>query len=177
MKGIKMIKLQMAVFLVCSSLLGHALPDQEKKLPEPETLGVLYYFDQTSESLTLLERQIAKVKAGFTSLSAEIAGGQSPVRVRNGPRPGFVIRLASGVDPNKFQLYRFEGKKDKRKLKIAGLSGTTGAGIPCDVVSFGQSSYLIKPSKDLEPGEYGFSANDSEVVFAFGLETRDVSKN
>ena len=170
-----MIRLQLVVFLACSAILGQVLPGQEKKSPEPETIGVFYYFDLASNSLIPLERQTGKAKAGFTSASAEIAGGQSPVQVKSGPRPGFVIRLASGVDPNKFQLYRFETKKDKRKVKIAGLSGSTGAGKPCDVVSFGQSSYLIKPSKDLEPGEYGFSATDSDVIFA--LDIKDVSKN
>jgi hypothetical protein len=142
-----------------------------KNSAEPEKIGVLYYVDAATGSLTPLERQTAKVKGRYGK-TAVISGDRSPVRLTS-DTPEFVVRLASGVDPAKFVLYPFEGNKSQRELKMVGLLGgktSSSSGLSCDVTQLGQSSYRIRPVAPLPAGEYGFSPNDSNDVFAFSIE-------
>jgi hypothetical protein len=162
-----------ALFLLGVASVNSPLAAQDKKIAEPETIGVLYYIDSVAGSLVPLERQVAKTRSGIRALSAQINDEKSPVRLTS-QTPEFVVRLAAGVDPTKFKLTPFTKTKGKRELKLATLAGVKHFELPCEVTKFGESSYKIKAAKELVIGEYGFSANDSNEVFAFGI---DLSKN
>jgi hypothetical protein len=149
---------------------------QGTRPPEPEALGIVYHLDPSSGTLTPLERQVAKVILGAPRLfggrdaaSGEISGEKSPLRFSTDQKPEFVVRLAAGVDPNKFVLYLLQHKKGKRAIRY-GTSGQPEGETPCRVTKFGEFSYKIMPDQDLSPGEYGFSPRDSNDVFAFGVD-------
>lgn len=158
------------VLLLGAASVNSPLAAQDKKIAEPEMIGVVYYIDSVAGSLIPLERQIAKIKSGIRFQSAQINGEKSPVRPTS-QRPEFVVRLAAGVDPNKFKLTPFAKTKGKRDLKLLALVGNPNFELLCDVTKFGESSYKIKPAKELLVGEYGFSPTDSNDVFAFGIDS------
>jgi hypothetical protein len=170
------------LLLICLSLIGFALNinvfAQDKKVTEPETIGVLYLLDSNAtNSLISLERQVAQgTSGGFfkVTIAAEVDGKKSNVRLKADQKPEFVVSLPNGVDPNKFKLYLFGIKKGKRQIIIKearAFGGVTEPGtILFDIGKYGTSSYKFVPSQSLPPGEYGFSANDSNVVFCFGID-------
>ena len=162
-----------AVLLAGAPWVNSPLAAQDKKIAEPDKIGILYYVDSVAGSLIPLERQVAKIKSGIRFQSAQINGEKSQLRLTS-QTPEFVVRLAAGVDPNKFKLTPLEKTKGKRELKLLALVGNPNFELLCDVTKFGESSYKIKASKELVGGEYGFSPNDSNEVFAFGI---DSSKN
>ena len=69
------------VLLVGAASVNSPLAAQDKKIAEPETIGVVYYIDSVAGFLILLERQIAKIKSGIRYQSAQINGEKSPVRL------------------------------------------------------------------------------------------------
>ena len=149
-----------------------AVPAQRQS-PEPETFGVVHYFDEENGHLVALERQAGKTgwkTLGLGGAAARIDGERSPVRFRTGTAQQFVVRLVPGADPNKFQLFGFQRKGRQREVKIVGSTGTPRTSIPFDATRFGDQSYRLKPVRPLEPGEYGFSPSESNQVFAFGID-------
>lgn len=165
------------VTLLISATFGLALLGaQDRRPPEPETLGILYHLDLAAGTLAPLERQVARVRLGVSrwmfgvgGASAEISGERSPFRLTAGQKPEFVVRLAVGVDPNKFVLYLLQRKKGKRTIRY-GASGLPEDAILCRVTKSGEFSYKITPDQELTPGEYCFSPRDTNDVFAFGLD-------
>lgn len=154
---------------------------QEIKVVEPQVIGIIYYFDSANNKLVDLQRETARVKGKVKALGlggaksiAELKGTKSSVRLSANQPLEFVIQLANGVDPNRVQLYLFEIKKDKRESilgKETMLSSEAGTGrIQINVMKHGQSSYKIVAAKNLIPGEYAFSVNDSYDAFSFGVD-------
>lgn len=154
---------------------------QDTKVVEPQTIGVIYHLNPSSQMLAELERQTAKTKTKVRALGfggaksvAEIKGEQSTLRLKSGPKPEFVVQLANGVDPNKIQLYLFEVKDGKRQVLVGSATmfgGKSGPGpIKVNVTRHGQYSYKFSPVDDLIPGEYGFNAGDSNDVFSFAVD-------
>jgi hypothetical protein len=85
----------------------------------------------------------------------------------------FVVSLANGVDPNKYQLVSFQSKAGKRKAVLIEATWTGQKAnpvfLPCNISKFGDS-YKFTPSQTLSPGEYVFSASDSNDTFGFGID-------
>lgn len=166
--------IEMLISILFLSLLFPNVCPQETQPPEPQTIGVLHFLDSAARSLTPLERQSAKGRAGFSGVNVELNGEKSGVRLRTDQKIEFIVRLAAGVDPNKFHLYPFEAKKGKRKLATAKsrvIFTRTGADtIPFDVAKFGESSYKLTPTHNLPVGEYGFNSSDTNEVFCFGVD-------
>jgi len=149
---------------------------QEKKLPEPESIGVFYFLDSVNDSLMPMERQVAVMKTrGMikTQVLVQLTGEKSPFRLKTDQKVEFVVNLPNGVDPNKYHLYLFSVKKGKRELILA-QSTMTGAKsnfvqVPFNVTKFG-GSYKYTPSQALSPGEYGFFPMGSNDASCFGID-------
>lgn len=155
------------------------LPIPSANVNEPKSLNVPCFLD-SSGALVTLERATAKVKTsakltGGAKQVAQVKEDHSPTRLFAAPNLSFVIHLASGVDPSKWQLYAFESKKGKREVTLmnAGyFSVKQGPGpVAFDVEKYGESSYKLTPTKALALGEYGFSATDAQDVFCFGVDS------
>lgn len=164
--------------------LGH-LDGQIAKAPEPELFNVIYQFDQSTNALVALERVTAEVATRVRALgfggaraTAEIKGTRAPLRLRAGEPMEFVVQLPSGVDPSKFQLFRFEIRDRKRVVLLAKAGAFTGSSssipglVQINAGRHGTASYKLAPAGELGAGEYGFSASDSNDVFCFGVDAK-----
>ena len=151
---------------------------QENKVPEPETIGVLFYRDPATNNLVPLDRETISVKVspGFFKASAKmrVPGTTAKLRLKAEPKPEFIIQLANGVDPNKIKLYLLKVDGDKRVTTVATASGfgskTELKTLPFDVTKWGQNSYKLVPSQPLAPGEYTFNSTESTDAFCFAIE-------
>lgn len=138
---------------------------------EPELLNVVVYLDSSGQ-MQPLERQTASVKTenkvflgfgGTKRNTVTVAGSTSKVRMAAGEPHEFAVKLSAGSDPGKFQLYKLSTVDDHREIVVE----TTNPGIvPFDVSSFGASFKFITAASML-PGEYCFSAGDSNNMFCF----------
>jgi hypothetical protein len=97
-----------------------------------------------------------------------VQGGRSPVRVRQGDRIVFVVRVDSGGDPRQFQLFRLESRMGSRQTQPA-MNGSP-PGIPMTITRVGESVYEITPSRGLAPGEYAVSPLNSNDSYCFGVD-------
>jgi hypothetical protein len=161
---------------IALSLCAITAISQERKLPEPESIGVFYYLDAVNESLLPLDRQVAVgKKRGLIKeqIVVQLVGEKSSVRLKTNQKMEFVVNLPNGIDPNKYHLYLFDVKKGKREIVLA-QSTMTGAKsnfvqVPCNITKFG-GAYKFTPSQTLAAGEYGFFPNDSNDSFSFGID-------
>jgi hypothetical protein len=87
-----------------------------------------------------------------------------------------VVSLASGVDPNKFELFPMEVKKGKRRTVIASEKMlTVEAGkstIALEIKRYGRASYRLSPVQTLPAGEYCLSPSDSNENFCWGIDPK-----
>jgi hypothetical protein len=151
---------------------------QENKVPEPETIGVLFWRDPANNALVPLDRETISVKAspGFFKASAKlrINGVSAKLRLKADPKPEFIVQLANGVDPNKIKLYLLKVDGGKRVTTVATASAFGSKSelktLPFDVTKYGQSSYKLTPSQPLVPGEYTLNATDSTDAFCFAID-------
>jgi hypothetical protein len=93
-----------------------------------------------------------------------IPGTQSPVRVRRGDKLVFVVRLNSGDDPRRFQLYPLEWRMNYRQTQ------PSRGGVPVMITKIGDSAYEISPSRPLYPGEYAMIPINSSQTYCFGVD-------
>ena len=96
-----------------------------------------------------------------------IQGARSPVRVRQGDRIVFVVRLQGG-DPRQFQLFRLESRMGYRQTQPA-MGGSPPA-LQVTVQRVGSSVYEISPMRALPPGEYAVSPLNSNDSYCFGVD-------
>lgn len=120
-----------------------------------------------------LEREIGMMSRGggmygMGSTVYRIQGPRSPVRVRQGDRIVFVVRLNSGGDPGQFQLYRLEPRMGYRQTQ-PGMGGMP-ATLPVTIHKVGDTVYEITPARALYPGEYAVSPMGSNESYCFGVD-------
>ena len=120
-----------------------------------------------------LEREIGMMSrgGGMYGMGAtvyRIQGPRSPVRVRQGDRLVFVVRLNPGGDPRQFQLYRLESRMGYRQTQPT--MGGTPPGLPVTINKVGDSVYEITPARALYPGEYAVSPMNSNESYCFGVD-------
>jgi hypothetical protein len=97
-----------------------------------------------------------------------VQGARSPVRVRQGDRIVFVVRLESGGDPRQFQLFRLDSRMGYRQTQPS-MGGAPQA-LPVTVQKVGGSVYEITPARALYPGEYAVSPANSNDSYCFGVD-------
>lgn len=135
-------------------------------LAEPQLLGVVYARD-LSGNLVLLERLMATDRGRGVY---EIPGAHSRVRLSGNRQPMFIVRLANGIDPTKFNLFALEVRNSSRRTKSDPQSKTAQVAVRLNVIGIGQSSYGLTPARDLTDGEYALSESTSNDAYCFGLD-------
>ncbi len=120
-----------------------------------------------------LERQVAMMSRGGGMYGMggnvyRIQGPRSPVRVRQGDRIVFVVRLNSGDDPRQFQLFRLESRMGYRQTQAS--MGGNPPGLPVTINRISDSVYEITPARTLYPGEYSLSSMNSNESYCFGID-------
>jgi len=141
-----------------------SLTVQTTPVQEPQNLGVVVYLNSANNSFADLEPQTAKIAVktkalGFAggSTVVELPGDKSPVRFSTKQQLQFVFSLATGVDPQKMTLYRFDSSKGKRTLVLAkagslGIGATSGPGpLRVNLTRYGDHSYKITSANPLTP--------------------------
>jgi len=130
-------------------------------------------FLRGSSGLIPLEREIGMMSRGggmygTGSTVYRIQGPRSPVRVRQGDRLVFVVRLNPGGDPRQFQLLRLESRMGYRQTQPA--MGGTPPSLPLTIQQIGDSVYEITCARALYPGEYAISPMTSNESYCFGVD-------
>jgi uncharacterized membrane protein len=140
---------------------------------EPELIGVVYLRDE-SGGLISLERTTGVLRTRRVGLaigySSEMPGATSPVRLKNGQKPIFVVRLANGIDPGKMKLYPLDSTKQIRRTKTD-PKNRLWITVQLNITQVGASTYALAPVKDLPSGEYCFSPDGSNDAYCFGSDT------
>jgi hypothetical protein len=119
-----------------------------------------------------LEREVATPSRsggmyGMGGTVYRVQGARSPVRVRQGDRIVFVVRLSRG-DARQFQLFRLDSRMGYRQTQPA--MGGGSAGLPVTINRVGDSVYEITPARALGPGEYAVSPVNSNDSYCFGVD-------
>ena len=120
-----------------------------------------------------LEREIGAMARGGGMYGMggnvyRIQGSRSPVRVRQGDRIVFVVRLPSGGDARQFQLYRLESRMGYRQTQPT--MGGNPAALAVTINQVSNSVYEIVPARPLRPGEYAVSPMNSNESYCFGMD-------
>lgn len=95
-----------------------AAPEAPRADPGPDIVGAPFL--RGSSGYIALEREIGMISRtggvyGMGATVYRIQGPRSPVRVRQGDRLVFVVRLNRSDDPRQFQLYRLESRMGYRQ--------------------------------------------------------------
>jgi len=144
-----------------------------KTVSEPDLIGVMYFQDPSGTLLSLEQnRGIPRRRASGNSQQTywEMAGASSPVRLKNGPKMLFVIRVANGIDPTTFSLFPLQTKNDSRRTESDPRNKTAPLTLIFNVTKIGESSYGLAPVQDLAAGEYAFSPKNSDDAYCFGVD-------
>lgn len=148
---------------------GNAEPDWVTRGPEyvdaPFLRGASGYIP--------LEREVATPARaggmyGMGGTVYRVQGARSPVRVRQGDRVVFVVRLSRSVDARQFQLFRLDSRMGYRQTQPT--MGGMPAGLPVSINRVGDSVYEITPARPLNPGEYAVSPVNSNESYCFGVD-------
>jgi hypothetical protein len=150
-------------------------PSASREVPKidrgPDIVGAPFL--RGSSGYIPLEREIGMMSRsggmyGAGAAVYRIRGPRSPVRVRQGDRLVFVVRLNAGDDPRQFQLFRLESRMGYRQTQPT-MGGTPPA-LPVTISRIGDLVYEIAPARPLYPGEYAVNPMNSNESFCFGVD-------
>jgi hypothetical protein len=154
---------------------------------EPEYVGTFCLRNPTTGGLTPLERQSGTSAISVTAMGfgggesyIRVNGERSSLRLQEGSEAEFVVLAESqNTDPQQFaQLFALDVIDGERRLPMTrvasmGLGARSVANnnqMALVATRFGKSSFLIKPSEPLGPGEYAFVGPVTGVGFCFGID-------
>jgi hypothetical protein len=185
---------QAVAVVICTAALtavwhpGVAHAQDAPKLPEPQYLGTVYWFDAAGAKLSTLDRArlvvAAKMKAfgyGGVKGTLQAPGQKAAVRFTADQKLEFVFQAQLNVDPQTIaEIVAFDMKKDHRELVSMESNGPFGgvkAGerrgeVPFQAAKYSESSIKISPTDPLKPGEYAVRIQSSPEVFCFGVDAR-----
>jgi hypothetical protein len=153
-----------------SNTLDPVAPVAPPPVLEPNVTGVP--FMRGASGFISLERTYAmpvrsNAMYGMGASVYRIQGPQSPVRVRRGDKIVFVVRLNSGGDPRRFELYQLETRMNYRQTQPT-MGGRPPA-LPVTINKISDYTYEISPAQQLYPGEYSFSRIEFNESYCFGV--------
>lgn len=105
---------------------------------------------------------------GPAGIVYRVSGPRSPVRVREGDRVTFIMRVDSEPDIRRFQLYRLESRRDYRQTPP--IAGGLPPSIGVTIRRIGVLVYEVTPAYGLTPGEYAISPTNSNDTYCFGVD-------
>ena len=129
--------------------------------PKPD-VPYLVHVDNLIET----EAAEAKNEARGNQRTAWVAGVASPVRTPLA-EPIFLIDVQKLV-PEKIELYRFDGKRERREVSLQLKSGKGASrALRLTVTRVEGKLYRLEANEALENGEYSLSPDGSDQVFCF----------
>jgi len=140
---------------------------------QPNVVGVPFL--RGASGLLSLEREYGTMVRNNTMYGMgggtvyRIQGPQSPVRVRQGDKLVFVMRLNSGGDARRFLLYAMESRMNYRQTQPTQFGGRPQA-LPVTITKTGDTTYEISPMQPLYPGEYSLSVIELNQSYCFGVD-------
>lgn len=166
---------------------GPASGDTPSPGKEPDYIGNFCWRNPTTGDLTPLERQTGTTAVTVRAMGfgggesfVRVSGDRSPVRFKEGELTEFVVLVSSqNSDPQQAaQLFALDVLDGERRLPIAraasmgfgGRSVTTENQMAISAVRYGKSSFLLRPTEPLGPGEYSFAGPITGVGFFFGVD-------
>jgi hypothetical protein len=160
----------------------HGEENQAGALPEPEYVGVFYYYDSGAHSLKELPVDDYRIHTlvpltVFSNVrwKIRVPHKSSSFQVESGGKPSFVFQNSEVLNVRLFQFSINDDEREfeKEKGKVnrgfysnSSLNLTSNPGLPVDVSKFGDA-YKITPAAPLEPGEYALTTG--ERLFTFGI--------
>lgn len=158
-------------FVIASLMLPMAVVTQEQEANAHYEIGVVYYAD--GPAFKPLDKETAP-QGGRGNYSARVKGAHAAIRLRVDQSQVFRV---CGVDPSRFELYRFKSERDSRTVTIAKVNMLFGgtksvlseSQIPVKIEAAEGGCFTITPRKDLENGEFGFSPAGTMDAFMFGV--------
>ncbi len=152
-----------------------APPAAQSSVVDPDLPGVIFLQDPAGGLAPLERAQGYEVRVSSlygTVPTWRVPGARSPVRIRSGDPPIFLVRLPRGADPYKYELIAFEVKGGERRTRPNMRTRNRPEPIQIYITRAGESSYALTLPPNLQPGEYSFSPRDSNDVFCFGIDPR-----
>ncbi|MEP7351818.1 MAG: hypothetical protein ABI824_01165 [Acidobacteriota bacterium] len=136
---------------------------QDYKGPVPPKTDVPYLLH--ASNLIETEVQDAQQDSKKNEATFWIDGTNSKARTPLA-EPIFIIR-AVNLKPEKFELYKFSVKKDRREVTIKDRPGRGDGPLHLSVTKVGRDLWKIEASEVLENGQYSLSPQGANKVFAF----------
>lgn len=170
MKAIRKAVELAAVLTVCLTI-GAAQTGIDKPI-EPESIGVFYYLDSSTQTLKRLPQEdFRRHSSGFSSVttSIRVSGESSSLRVAKGDAT-FVFKVFKDEEASKAKLFQFSVKGSEREYELGKWKRrdyTPNVGLSVDIAKFGTSSFKLTPGTPLSPGEYALTLGPT--VFTFGV--------
>jgi hypothetical protein len=146
--------------------------NQSPIVARPGQVGAVY-FQEESGNLLRLERAEGVPHRGSAIRRSgqywDIQGSRSPFRLNSGSRMQFLVEMPSRIAPNAFSLYPLETKGSTRRTK-AGTGNSLALAIPLTIRPATGNTYILAPVEPLAPGEYSFSAANTNDAYCFGVD-------
>jgi len=163
--------LQLAVMMALSLSIS-AAQTATAKPAEPQSIGVFFYLDSTTQTLKRLPTEdFKKHSGGFASVtqSVRVSGQASSLRIEGNGKTIFVFKVFKDEQAAGAKLFQFTVKGSDREYDLGKWKRrdyTPNTGVTVNVAKFGESSYQLTPEAPLEPGEYALTLGPQVFTFA-----------
>ncbi len=129
-------------------------------------IDVVHFLNE-SGAITPIERATVISVPASPAVPAtwEISGGRSTFRIKRAPAIMFLVRVAEGVNPDKFQLFRLTGSGVRKPYPPRDSWRTATI-----FVSKAGDSYGLAPVGELVEGEYAFIRPGTNQAYCFGVD-------
>jgi hypothetical protein len=165
--------LQLAAVIAVSLIICAAQTATDKSL-EPDSIGVFFYLDSSTQTLKRLPKEeFKRHSGGFASItqSVRVSGDASSFRFAGNDKAAFVFKVFKDEQAAGAKLFQFNVKGSEREYDLGKWKRkdyTPNTGLSVNVAKFGESSYKLTPEAPLSPGEYALTLGPT--VFTFGVK-------
>ena len=159
--------------MIAFSLIVCAAQTALDKPQEPESIGVFFYLDSSTQTLKRLpQEEFKKHTGGFGSIteSVKVSGDASSFHFAGNEKTTFVFKVFKDEQASGAKLFQFNVKGSEREYELGRWKRrdyTPNVGLSVNIAKFGESSYKLTPETPLSPGEYALTLGPT--VFTFGV--------
>ena len=142
------------------------------KSPEPDSIGVFFYLDSSTQTLKRLPQEdFKRHSGGFGAIttSIRVAGDASSFHIEASDPATFVFKVFKDDEASHARLFRFDLKGSEREYELGKWKRrdyTPNEGLPINIAKFGESSFKLSSEGPLPPGEYALTLGPTVFTFA-----------
>lgn len=169
--------IQLASAIIVSLAFCSAQTATDKQM-EPDSIGVFYYVDSSTNTLKRLpQEEFKRHTGGFGSItqSIRVSGGTSTFHVAGSDQTAFLFKVFKDEEASRAKLFQFNVKSSEREYPLGTWKHrdfTPNVGLPINVSKFGRTSFKLSPANPLSPGEYALTLGPT--VYTFGVNASGV---